>query len=241
MISLLGAHPIFVDIEPSTFNMAPELIEAKITSKTKAIMPVSLYGQPADFAEINEIGKRHNIPIIEDAAQSFGAPYKGKRAATCVRFRPPVSFRQSPSVATATAARFLLPTPNLHKKMEQIRVHGRPRATITSASASTAGSIPCNARSCLKNSSAMTGNLKRRNEITARFRRSFPKPWRSRITVPEVRRTAARSGRNTRFAYRIAILPQLLSKTRVSRQRFTIRRRFTASRSMRDSQQISLS
>ncbi|MGZ3691935.1 MAG: DegT/DnrJ/EryC1/StrS family aminotransferase, partial [Pseudobdellovibrio sp.] len=80
VISMLGAKPVFVDIDPKTYNIDPLLIEAKITGKTKAIIPVSLYGQCADFDAINEIATRHKLTVIEDAAQSFGATYKGKKS-----------------------------------------------------------------------------------------------------------------------------------------------------------------
>ena len=81
VIVLLGAKPIFVDVEPDTGNIDANLIESKITNKTKAIMPVSLYGQTADMDEINAIAARYgNIPVIEDAAQSFGATYKGRKS-----------------------------------------------------------------------------------------------------------------------------------------------------------------
>jgi len=76
VILLLGATPVFVDINPKTYNLDPELLAAAITKNTKAIMPVSLYGQCADYAAINQIAK--DIPVIEDAAQSFGAKYKEK-------------------------------------------------------------------------------------------------------------------------------------------------------------------
>ena len=72
-IALLGAVPVYVDIDPVTYNLNPTRLEAAITTLTKAIIPVSLYGQPADFAAINAIAKRHGIPVIEDGAQSFGA------------------------------------------------------------------------------------------------------------------------------------------------------------------------
>jgi dTDP-4-amino-4,6-dideoxygalactose transaminase len=94
VIVLLGAKPIFVDIESDTCNIDANLIEAKITSKTKAIMPVSLYGQTADMDEINAVAARHgNIPVIEDAAQSFGATYKGRKSCNlstigCTSFFP---------------------------------------------------------------------------------------------------------------------------------------------------------
>ena len=79
-ISILNAIPVFVDIEPNTFNLDPEKLEDKITNKTKAIIAVSLYGQMPDFDTINKIANKYNIPVIEDGAQSFGALYKGKKS-----------------------------------------------------------------------------------------------------------------------------------------------------------------
>jgi dTDP-4-amino-4,6-dideoxygalactose transaminase len=76
-ISNVGARPVFVDIDPQTFNIDPDLIEAAITDKTKAIMPVHLYGHPAAMAKIMAIAQRHNLKVIEDCAQSFGARYYG--------------------------------------------------------------------------------------------------------------------------------------------------------------------
>ena len=79
-ILLLGAKPIFVDIEKNTYNIDPLKIEDAITKKTKAIIPVSLYGQPANFTAINSIASRHNISVIEDGAQSFGSTHRNKRS-----------------------------------------------------------------------------------------------------------------------------------------------------------------
>lgn len=79
-IALLGATPVFVDIDRRTFNLDANLLEAKITDKTKAIIPVSLYGQCADMAAINAIADKYGIPVVEDAAQSFGAIQNGKRS-----------------------------------------------------------------------------------------------------------------------------------------------------------------
>lgn len=76
-VALLGAKPVYVDVCPKTYNLDPQLLEAAITHRTKAIIPVSLYGQCADFDAINAIANKHGIPVIEDAAQSFGATYKG--------------------------------------------------------------------------------------------------------------------------------------------------------------------
>ncbi len=80
VIARLGAVPVFVDIDEKTYNLDPTKIEAAITDKTRAIMPVSLYGQCADMDAINEIANRHNLPVVEDAAQSFGATYKGRKS-----------------------------------------------------------------------------------------------------------------------------------------------------------------
>lgn len=92
-VALLGAKPIYVDIDPRTYNLHPSLLEAAITSRTRAIIPVSLYGQCADFDAINKIADKHNLPVIEDAAQSFGATYKGKKSCNlstiaCTSFFP---------------------------------------------------------------------------------------------------------------------------------------------------------
>lgn len=79
-ISTVGAKPVFVDIDPKTYNIDPNLIEKKITKKTKAIMPVHLYGQCADMDPIMEIARKHGLKVIEDDAQAIGATYKGRRS-----------------------------------------------------------------------------------------------------------------------------------------------------------------
>ena len=93
VIARLGAKPVFVDIDAKTYNLDPKKIEAAITDKTKAIMPVSLFGQCADMDAINAIAKKYNLPVVEDAAQSFGATYKGRKSCSlstigCTSFFP---------------------------------------------------------------------------------------------------------------------------------------------------------
>ncbi len=80
VIALLGAVPVMVDIEPDTYNINPALMEAAVTPRTRAVLPVSLYGQPAEMDEINAVAARHGLPVVEDAAQSFGAVYKGRHS-----------------------------------------------------------------------------------------------------------------------------------------------------------------
>src|SRR6185437_14559987 len=91
--AVLGAKPIYVDVDPRTYNVDPALLEAAITPRTKAIIAVSLYGQCADFDAINAVAARHGIPVIEDAAQSFGGSYKGRKSCNlsligCTSFFP---------------------------------------------------------------------------------------------------------------------------------------------------------
>jgi dTDP-4-amino-4,6-dideoxygalactose transaminase len=92
-IALLGARPVYVDIDARTFNIDPEKIERAITPRTKAIIPVHLYGQPCDMDPIMAVADKHHLPVIEDAAQAFGASYKGRRVCTfgqvaCISFFP---------------------------------------------------------------------------------------------------------------------------------------------------------
>ncbi len=93
VISLIGAKPVLVDIDPRTYNIDPTKIEAAITPRTRAIIPVHLYGQPAEMDAIMEIARKHNLRVIEDAAQAHGAEYRGRRAGTigdvaCFSFYP---------------------------------------------------------------------------------------------------------------------------------------------------------
>jgi UDP-2-acetamido-2-deoxy-ribo-hexuluronate aminotransferase len=125
MIVLLGGVPVFVDIEPDTCNIDASLIEAAITSRTKAIMPVSLYGQVADMNEINAIAARHGLTVIEDSAQSFGATYKGRQSCNlstlaCTSFfpsKPLGCYGDGGAIFTSDAA--------LAQACREIRVHGQ--------------------------------------------------------------------------------------------------------------------
>jgi UDP-2-acetamido-2-deoxy-ribo-hexuluronate aminotransferase len=127
MIALAGATCVFVDIDPRTYNIDPNLIERAITSRTKAIMPVSLYGQCADFDAINAIAKRHNLPVIEDGAQSFGAMYKGKRSCALSTIGSTSFFPSKPLGAYGDGGALFTDDDDLAKLMREIRVHGQDR------------------------------------------------------------------------------------------------------------------
>jgi UDP-2-acetamido-2-deoxy-ribo-hexuluronate aminotransferase len=127
MIALIGARPVFVDIDPRTYNMDPSKIEAAITPRTKAIMPVSLYGQCAEFDEINAIACRHGLPVIEDAAQSFGATYKGRKSCALSLIGCTSFFPSKPLGAYGDGGACFTDDDALAKLMREIRVHGQDR------------------------------------------------------------------------------------------------------------------
>jgi UDP-2-acetamido-2-deoxy-ribo-hexuluronate aminotransferase len=126
-IALLGATPVFVDICPDTFNIDPGLIEAAVTAHTKAIIPVSLYGQCADFDEINQIAQKHKIPVIEDGAQSFGAGYKGKKSCALTEIGCTSFFPTKPLGGYGDGGACFTDDDNLAGIMREIRVHGQER------------------------------------------------------------------------------------------------------------------
>lgn len=126
-IALLGAKPVFVDVDPKTYNIDPNLIEAAITSMTKAIMPVSLYGQCCDFDSINAIAEKHNLPVIEDAAQSFGATYKGKKSCSLTTISCTSFFPSKPLGAYGDGGACFTNDDGLAKLMREISNHGQDR------------------------------------------------------------------------------------------------------------------
>jgi UDP-2-acetamido-2-deoxy-ribo-hexuluronate aminotransferase len=127
MIALVGATPVFVDIDPLSYNINPALIEAAITPRTKAIMPVSLYGQCADFDAINEIAARHNLPVIEDAAQSFGASYHGRRSCGATTIACTSFFPSKPLGCYGDGGACFTNDDELAKAMREIHLHGQDR------------------------------------------------------------------------------------------------------------------
>lgn len=131
VIVLLGAKPVFVDIEPDTCNIDAKLIEAKITSKTKAIMPVSLYGQSADMDEINAIAVKHgNIPVIEDAAQSFGATYKGMKSCNLSTVGCTSFFPSKPLGCYGDGGAIFTNNDVIAQACREIRVHGQSKRYV---------------------------------------------------------------------------------------------------------------
>ena len=125
MIVLLGATPVFVDIEPDTANIDAARIASVITPRTRAIIPVSLYGQPADMDEINAIAAKHDLPVIEDAAQSFGATYKGRKSGNLSTIGCTSFFPSKPLGCYGDGGAIFTNDLSLAKAMREIRVHGQ--------------------------------------------------------------------------------------------------------------------
>jgi UDP-2-acetamido-2-deoxy-ribo-hexuluronate aminotransferase len=126
-VALLGAKPVYVDIDPRTYNLDSALLEAAITSRTKAIVPVSLYGQCADFDAINAIAAKHRIPVIEDAAQSFGATYKGRTSCNLSTIACASFFPSKPLGCYGDGGAIFTSDDELAKVMRQIARHGQDR------------------------------------------------------------------------------------------------------------------
>ena len=124
-IVLLGGVPVFVDIEPDTCNLDARRIEAAITPRTRALMPVSLYGQCPDMDEINAVAARHGLPVIEDAAQSFGATYKGRRSGNLSTLGCTSFFPSKPLGCYGDGGAIFTNDDALAQACREIRIHGQ--------------------------------------------------------------------------------------------------------------------
>lgn len=127
MVALLGAIPVFVDIEDKTYNLDPSKIEAAITKRTKAIIPVSLYGQCPDMDAINAIAAKHNLVVIEDAAQSFGAKYKDKFSGNLSTIATTSFFPSKPLGCYGDGGAIFTNNDEIATKLRWIRIHGQDK------------------------------------------------------------------------------------------------------------------
>lgn len=126
-VALLGAKPVYLDIDARTYNLNPDQLEAAITPRTKAIIPVSLYGQCADFDVINAIAEKHKIPVIEDAAQSFGATYKGRKSCNLSTIGVTSFFPSKPLGCYGDGGAIFTNDDELAVILRQIARHGQDR------------------------------------------------------------------------------------------------------------------
>lgn len=126
-VALLGAKPVYVDVCEQTYNLDPAKLEAAITDKTKAIIPVSLYGQCADYDAINTVATKHKLPVIEDAAQSFGATYKGRKSCNLTTIACTSFFPSKPLGCYGDGGAVFTNDEELATVIRQIARHGQDR------------------------------------------------------------------------------------------------------------------
>jgi UDP-2-acetamido-2-deoxy-ribo-hexuluronate aminotransferase len=192
-ILLAGAKPVFVDVEPDTCNIDVSLIETKITPRTKALMPVSLYGQVADMAEINAIAAKHGLGVIEDAAQSFGAVYQGRRSCGLSTFGATSFFPSKPLGCYGDGGALFTDDSRLAQAAREIRVHGQS-ARYTHTRLGVGGrmdTLQCAV--VLAKLPRFEWELQRRDELGARYQRLL-------AGVPGVGLVSTRPDRNSVFA-----------------------------------------
>lgn len=172
-IVLVGATPVFVDVERDTYNININLIEKAITKKTKAIMPVSLYGQTPDMDEINAIGKKHKLFVIEDAAQSFGAEFKGKKSCNLSDIGCTSFFPAKPLGCYGDGGAVFTNNDQWATAMKEIRVHGQsaryyhPRLGINGR----LDTLQC--AILIEKLARFPWEVERRHELGARYNQAF--------------------------------------------------------------------
>ena len=126
-VAIMGAKPVYIDIDEKTYNLDPRQLEQLITPRTKAIIPVSLYGQCADFDTINAIAERHGVVVIEDGAQSMGATYKGRRSCNLSRLATTSFFPSKPLGCYGDGGAVFTSDDELAEQIRRIANHGQDR------------------------------------------------------------------------------------------------------------------
>jgi UDP-2-acetamido-2-deoxy-ribo-hexuluronate aminotransferase len=193
MIVLAGCKPVFVDIEPDTCNLDAGWVEAAITPRTRAIMPVSLYGQCADMDRIDAIAARHGLAVIEDAAQSFGALYRGRRSCALSTWGATSFFPSKPLGCYGDGGALFTDDDRLAQAARAIRVHGQS-ARYTHTRLGVGGRLDTiQAAVLLGKLARFEWELERRAAIAARYARLL-------ADVPGVRPVAVRDDRNSVYA-----------------------------------------
>ena len=182
VIALLGATPVFVDIDPLTYNIDVNLIEAAITKKTKAIMPVSLYGQCADFDAINALAARYALPVIEDAAQSFGAMYHGRRSCGLTTIGCTSFFPSKPLGGYGDAGACFTNDSELMLRMKEIRLHGQSQRYLHTRLGINGRLDTLQAAILLEKLVIFPDELKLRKEVADRYHTLLPNEVRKPVT-----------------------------------------------------------
>lgn len=186
VIALVGAKPVFVDVEPDTCNLDVTKLETAITPRTRAIMPVSLYGQPCDMDEINAIAARHGIPVIEDAAQSFGATYKGRKSCNLSTIGCTSFFPTKPLGCYGDGGALFTNDDAIATAAREIRVHGQSKRYVHTRIGLGGRMDTIQCAVVLAKLERFEWEVEQRQRIAARYA-ALLAPLADRVTVPVVR------------------------------------------------------
>jgi UDP-2-acetamido-2-deoxy-ribo-hexuluronate aminotransferase len=169
VVVLLGAKPVYVDIDPRTCNLDTSLLDALVSPRTKAIIAVSLYGQCPDFDAIHEVAGRHGIAVIEDAAQSFGATYKGKKSCNLSVIACTSFFPSKPLGCYGDGGAIFTSDPDLEKVARQIARHGQDRRYHHARIGVNSRLDTLQAAILLPKLELLEGEMARREEVAQRY------------------------------------------------------------------------
>lgn len=175
VIALLGAKPVFVDIDPETYNIDVKRIESAITSKTKAILPVSLYGQCADLNAINAIAAKYQLPVIEDGAQSFGALHFGRPSCGLTSIACTSFFPSKPLGCYGDGGACFTDNDELAEVMREIRVHGQSKRYYHTRLGVNGRFDTIQAAFLLEKMAIFPEEIQLRQEVAARYVKWLPK------------------------------------------------------------------
>jgi UDP-2-acetamido-2-deoxy-ribo-hexuluronate aminotransferase len=200
-IVLVGAKPVFVDVEPDTCNLNPKLVAAAITPRTRALMPVGLYGQVADMDELNALAQQHGLAVVEDAAQSFGALYNGRRSCNLSTFGATSFFPSKPLGCYGDGGALFTADAGLAQAAREIRVHGQSRRYHHTRLGVGGRLDTLQAAVLLAKLQRFDWELQRRAAIGSRYDAML-------AAVPGVGRVAVRPGRNSVYAQYTVVVEQ---------------------------------
>jgi UDP-2-acetamido-2-deoxy-ribo-hexuluronate aminotransferase len=185
-VVLCGATPVYVDVDPKTYNMDVRALEKALSPKTKAIQPVSLYGQPADMDEINAIAAKHGLTVIEDAAQSFGATYKGKRSGALSKIGVTSFFPAKPLGCYGDGGAAFTDDDALAEAMREVRVHGSKQRYYHTRIGINGRLDTIQCAILIPKLERFPWELEQRELRGARFNQRFSELKRFGVTIPEI-------------------------------------------------------
>ncbi len=183
-VSVVGATPVFVDIDRATYNISPECVEKCLTKKTKAIIAVSLYGLCADLKSLNEIAQKHNVALIEDAAQSFGAKFFNQSSCGVATISTTSFFPSKPLGCYGDGGALFTNDEALAKKLMELRAHGQSKRYTHVSIGYNSRMDTLQAAVLLKKLDIFPSEIVARDQIATRYQKAFAGKFKMQ-TIPE--------------------------------------------------------